>query len=82
MERPFAASRAQRMADLVTSPDDMVARLGAMNLPCCLNGAQDAPGVAWWAQQILTLALSSPWPCADQTVDRAPVSASLAGPAQ
>ena len=26
---------AQRMADLVTSPDDMVARLGAMNLPCC-----------------------------------------------
>ena len=36
---------AQRMVDLVTSPDDMVARLGAMNLPMLLR-APTPRGVA------------------------------------
>ena len=52
---------AQRMADLVTSPDDMVARLGGNEFAVLLRGA-DAPGALAVAQQILT-SLEQPWPC-------------------
>ena len=58
---------AQRLADLVTSPDDMVARLGGNQFAVLLRGA-DAPGAHAVAQQILT-SFEQPLALQDQTVD-------------
>ena len=58
---------AQRMADLVTSPDDMVARLGGNEFAVLLRGAE-APEALAVAQQILT-SLEQPLALQDQTVD-------------
>lgn len=58
---------AQRLADLVTSPDDMVARLGGNEFAVLLRGAE-APEALAVAQQILT-SLEQPLALQDQTVD-------------